>query len=98
MCSCRGYSTVCKEVTTFSHIFSTLGVILQILIPKLCDQDMNRHFLHKHSGKKLCGEKKQPLSRGNEAKKYPFSQKSIWKKHDTFSINKTQVFQWHLAE
>lgn len=57
VCACGGYSTVYREVTMFSHIFSTLGVILQILIPNLCDQDMNRHFLHKHSGKKLCGEK-----------------------------------------
>lgn len=35
-----------------SHCFK-LGYIVCILTLDSCDQDMNRHFLHKHSGNKV---------------------------------------------
>lgn len=77
---------MCVGDHVLSH-FLKLRYIVCILTLDLCDQDMNRHFLHKHSGNKVyilyqvCEKqsktktktKKQPVSQGNKSEKYLFS-------------------------
>lgn len=61
------------SVGVLSHSLN-LRYIVCILTLGLCDQDMNRHFLHKHSGNKVhisgVWENNKSTSHGNKSEKY----------------------------
>lgn len=70
-------TALCVGDHVLSH-FLKLRYIVCILTLDLCDQDMNRHFLHKHSGNKdyilyqVC--EKQINQTNKQKKKQPVSQ------------------------